>query len=204
MRKRPMIMASAAIALSTVALLAISIIGGSSSPQPMQAQTPDDKIGPPVPITEQGRYVPVPGSDHRPNVSSSEEQVADVAVKAAVARNQVKIGTPEVILSKRITLVELQKAGVIGNVNPQILPPDTPLMIVVMHGNFNMANSIVRSGDVPYIGYIFDLRDGGIMAELSSLNGALFKYLLNDPSLPDPVPTPTVPPGVQGKVATKS
>ena len=103
----------------------------------------------------------------------------------------IKSGEPVVLLSRPIAQQDFPSLGF----QPWPYAPDCqrPMQLVVIKGNFDMRGaypaSVDASVELPasYIGYVYDLVSGGGLAEImDDIDGATFKLVLGDPTLPDP------------------
>ncbi len=149
-------------------------------------------------------------STGRPNVHSTPEEVARIALEDTEATYPTLSGKAEVVLARRATEAEAESTGLGHNI---------PMMLVVLRGDFDvsrfaggrhLANADRRRAQ--YITYLFDLRTGTIPFMATSPNEKGLQVVLNDlgrggMSLPQPTPShspdeiaPTkIPPDEPGK-----
>lgn len=123
------------------------------------------------------------------------------AIQYTKDREAVLSGSPEVVGTTRATAPYLNTMGLyIGNMSPACL---RPMYLVVLKGDFDGRSLVVGLGSrdepyrVSYIGYVFDQAHGApgpIMTTFLSPDGAGFRQILNDPSLPVPKQTLTADP----------
>jgi hypothetical protein len=139
-------------------------------------------------------------SDALPRVSatSSDEEIRQAALATVRSEFVIRSGTPRVLLVRSVTQSDLPALG-LGRVDfASVEKP--PLMLVIIKGDFGSCNcpSIISDEArskmrARYVGYLFDLWDGGAFWMLASSDGGAFRIALNDPSLPI-VPTIPIPP----------
>jgi hypothetical protein len=114
-------------------------------------------------------------------------ELAQYALNFALTERELPItsGTPEVLLARHILAREFAPLGL-----PDLRGPDNdpPLVLAVLRGNF------LTTRIIPYVAFVFDARTGAMTHMWGSWNGARFRYVLNDPSLPeDPDVRPATP-----------
>ncbi|MBW4575999.1 MAG: hypothetical protein KME08_12025 [Aphanothece sp. CMT-3BRIN-NPC111] len=126
----------------------------------------------------------------RPLINASAEEVGQSAIDYTRDQFTILSGTPEVVLTRRMTAAEFSVTGLgqmgFGGGEP-------PIMLVVVKGDFDVSNfgrfrafdSSSSPTQVKYIGYVFDLRAGMPCLTATGLTGEYFRRALNDPSLPD-------------------
>jgi len=121
-------------------------------------------------------------------VNAPMEDVTDAALKYTQTRFQVLSKQITVPLARTVIKEDLPLSGL-----PQIDfgGEDPPLALVVLKGEFDVRNmGRGAASDTPFkvkfIAYVFDLKAGIPTLILASVDGSMFRDLLNDPSLPLP------------------
>jgi hypothetical protein len=155
----------------------------------------------PIPLTRTitSHLLPTPLVDTnwpRPKslIGASPAEVRRIAVNMMIQNGEVLSGTPQVRLARPVTLDELEQLG-FGKFGWSACEAPA-LMLIIVHGDFQVNLLGGSSGPVHYVTYVFDLRAGGPMLTAPSRNGEGLRFVLNDPRLPTSMPSPTLPPDV--------
>jgi hypothetical protein len=115
-----------------------------------------------------------------------DEEIGSHAIRYTWLTRAVYCGSPEVLLVRRVMASELPLLGLMDVGTPD---GDPPLALVVVGGYFNLRN---RVDEVGFIGYVMNLRDGGVMGWQESYDGSRFGRVLTPGSVPwDPPPVNT-------------
>lgn len=135
-----------------------------------------------------------------PLVGASAQDVAQRAIEFSRANFRSVNGTPEVKLARPVLASQLPSLGLYG---VPYADNDPPLMLVILHGDFDIAGGFPgwdrnitpgRKIQVSHVAYVFDLRLGAPTLIATSPRGGRFRQALNDPSLPlDPTPVAAPP-----------
>jgi hypothetical protein len=96
-------------------------------------------------------------------------------------------GTASIVLARPILDSEL---GPLGLIDIQFPDNDPPLAIIIVRANFGWSGSPDGLG---YMGYIFDLLSGGVMADQGSADGSIFSRVLQDSNIPTSAIAPATP-----------
>lgn len=112
-------------------------------------------------------------------------------------------GTPQVLLSRDLTMSDLLSLGTCGESHPA---NDPRYRLVVVRADLDLSNMpgvVAHSRSVEdrragFIAYVYDSSTQSMapVAEYTSRNGGAFRKILDDPTLPDDVP-PAAPPGTK-------
>jgi hypothetical protein len=148
---------------------------------------------PTIPITP--TQAPATTFVYRSLVDLSPPELAQYALDFALTGREIRIvsGVPEARLARPIFARELAPLGLPDLRNPD---NDPPLVMAVLRGNF------AWYGPLQYVAFIFDAREGDPVRIWGSPDGAHFRYVLNDASLPEApyvrpaTPQPRVPGGI--------
>jgi hypothetical protein len=120
-------------------------------------------------------------------VNASMKDIEDAALKYTRSRFQALSKEVTIPLARYVTDQELPSLGIS---KMDFLGEDPPMALVVLKGEFDVRNLRHINPEnkpwrVRYIVYIFDLRAGMPCRVMVSPDGAGFRTLLNDPSLPE-------------------
>jgi len=136
----------------------------------------------------------------RPLVLATDEEIGRYALQLAQQDGHlVVIGSPIVRFARRMTVEELEEAG-LGRPIDRCEPP--PRAYAVLQGEFDTSRSPGGSGryvtagaPIRFIGYLIDLSTGLALSTNASPDGGRFRAILNDPTLPNlPMPQADPPP----------
>ncbi len=124
------------------------------------------------------------------------EEMGDYAIEYTRARFQILSGTPEVLVSRQVTSIELRALGLDA---PDFVCEEPPLTLVILKGDFDANNMPgigklmdTSSARVSYIAYVFDMLSGIPTAILTADTPSDFALALNDPTIPTSTPQHTL------------
>ena len=123
------------------------------------------------------------------------DSIAQDALTFTLANVNIKSGQPQVALSLPVTGEALNSLGFGAWTFEQGC--EIPMQVVIVKGDFDvqpaMPASIPDGQGLPakYIVYVYDVRIREYIAMFGDPTGALVKYALGDPTLPDPAPSGT-------------
>ena len=184
-------------ATQRLALIILILLGWLLSACGTSEGTPRTRAGAASPQATAGTPGTAPAVDDVPptvTVDISVSVSSDVMIAAALEHsrfyNAIVSGEPEVLLTMPGWPQTMHDLGLyIGNWDPTC---QRPFYLVILKGDFD-ATSLVPGRSTErlgqYVAYVFDLTagvPGDVTFTLLSTNGNAFKYVLQDPSLPDP------------------
>jgi hypothetical protein len=126
-------------------------------------------------------------------VSALPTEIGQAAIDHTLAQFSIMSGSPQVLLTRSITVKDLPSLG-LPKINFAALEP--PLMLVILKGDFDISN-LPGGGNIPksnwhwrvgYIAYVMDLKAGLPTLTMGSPQGGIFRKALNNPNLPDDLP----------------
>jgi hypothetical protein len=140
---------------------------------------------------------------YQPLIGKSEAELGIyVREFASAMRAEKSGGIPEIVLIRPIRRNEFEDMG-FAYIN--VPDPEPPMMLAILHGDMDSTGlggglSKARSAAfnrINYLGIVFDMRAGTVVAWQESPNGGRFRQALKNPDLPDDLP-----PGVREQAPT--
>lgn len=123
-------------------------------------------------------------------VGATNQQIGQYAVDYTTHHFQVITGTPQVVLVKSVKAEDLPGLGLDSVSFESVEKP--PLVLVIVKGSFGFGNisaaislSAMKKWQATYVSYVFDIWSAEAASTITSVNGGIFRKVLNDPTLPD-------------------